>query len=103
MWLITSHQKIQINWMKKHRNSMLRAVHHHMVLSLLNMRKVSQLKLRKGHVIWYRQCENKVLRRIFGAKKKEVTGAWRKLCKENLPNFYSSSDIVREIISRMMR
>jgi len=31
-----------------------------------------------------RECENKVLRRIFGPKRDEVTGEWRKLCNEEL-------------------
>jgi hypothetical protein len=40
-------------------------------------------------------CENRVLRRIFGPKKGEVTGEWRKL--------YSSPDIIRQVKSRRMR
>jgi hypothetical protein len=34
--------------------------------------------------------ENRVLRRIFGLKRDEVTGGWRKLHKEELHNLYSS-------------
>jgi hypothetical protein len=44
-----------------------------------------------------------VLRRIFGPKRDEVTGQWRKLHNEELHNLYSSSDIVRHIKSRRMR
>jgi hypothetical protein len=34
--------------------------------------------------------ENRVLRRIFGPKRDEVTGGWRKLHNEELQSFYSS-------------
>jgi hypothetical protein len=44
-----------------------------------------------------------VLRRIFGPKRDEVTGEWRKLHNEELKGLYSSSDIVRVIKSRRMR
>jgi hypothetical protein len=47
--------------------------------------------------------ENRVLRRIFGPKKDEVTGEWRKLQNEELHNFYSSPDIIRQIRSRRIR
>jgi hypothetical protein len=47
--------------------------------------------------------ENRVLRRIFGSKKYEVTGGWRKLHNEELHNFYSSPSIIRMIKSRRMR
>jgi hypothetical protein len=41
--------------------------------------------------------ENRVLRRIFGPKRDEVTGYWRKLHKEELHNLYSSPNIIRMI------
>jgi len=41
-----------------------------------------------------RVFENRVLRRIFGLKKDEVTGEWRKLRNEDLNNLYSSPNIV---------
>jgi hypothetical protein len=46
--------------------------------------------------------ENRVLR-IFGPKRDEVTGGWRKLHNEELHNFYSSPSIIRMIKSRRMR
>jgi len=46
---------------------------------------------------------NRVLRRIFGPKRDEVTGEWRKLHNEVLNDLYSSLDIVRVIKSRRMR
>jgi hypothetical protein len=39
--------------------------------------------------------ENRVLRRRFGPKREEVTGEWRKLHNEELPDFYSSTSIIR--------
>jgi hypothetical protein len=47
--------------------------------------------------------ENRVLRRIFGPKRDEMTGEWRKLHNEKLHNLYSSPDIVRQVNSRRMR
>ena len=47
--------------------------------------------------------ENRVLRRIFGPKRDEVTGEWRKLHKEKLNDLYSSLNIVRVIKSRGLR
>jgi hypothetical protein len=47
--------------------------------------------------------ENRVLGRIFGPKRDEVTGEWRKLLSEELNNFYSSPDIIRRMKSRRMR
>jgi hypothetical protein len=44
--------------------------------------------------------ENRVLSRIFGPKRDEVTGEWRKLHEEELNNQYSSPNIVRVIKSR---
>jgi hypothetical protein len=47
--------------------------------------------------------ENRVLRRIFGPKRDEVTGGWRKLHNEELHNLYSSPSIIRIMKSRRMR
>jgi hypothetical protein len=53
--------------------------------------------LREGHRL--RMFENRVLRRIFGPKRDEVMGDWRKLHKE-LHNLYSSPNIIRMMKSR---
>jgi hypothetical protein len=47
--------------------------------------------------------QNRVFWRIFGPKRDEVTGDWRKLQNEELHDLYSSSTIVRAIKSRIMR
>jgi len=47
--------------------------------------------------------ENKVLRRVFGPRRDEVTGDWRRLHNEELNDLYSSSIIVRVIKWRRMR
>jgi hypothetical protein len=59
------------------------------------------LTLREGHRL--RVFENRVLRRIFGPKRDEVTGEWRKLHKEECRDLYSSPSIIRIIKSRRMR
>jgi hypothetical protein len=47
--------------------------------------------------------ENRVLRTIFGPKKDEVTGDWRKLHNDELHKLYSSPNLIRMIKSRRMR
>ena len=47
--------------------------------------------------------ENRVLRRVFGPKRDEVTGEWRKLHNEELNDLYSLTNIVRLVKSRRMR
>jgi hypothetical protein len=49
-----------------------------------------------------RVFENRVLRGIFGAKRDEVTGEWRKLHNEELHDLFSSPNIMRVIKSRRM-
>jgi hypothetical protein len=46
---------------------------------------------------------NRVLRRVFGPKKDEVTGEWRKLHVEELNDLYFLPNIVRVVKSRRMR
>jgi hypothetical protein len=50
-----------------------------------------------------RVFENKVLRMVFGPKRDEVTGEWRKLHNEEIRDLYSSPSIIRIIKSRRMR
>ena len=50
-----------------------------------------------------RVFQNKVLRRIFGPRRDEVTGEWRRLHNEELNDLYSSPNIVRVIKWRRMR
>jgi hypothetical protein len=56
---------------------------------------------REGHRL--RVFENKVLGRIFGPKRDEVTGGWRKLHNDELRDLYSSPSIIRIMKSRRMR
>jgi len=49
-----------------------------------------------------RVFENRVLRRLFGPKRDEVTGEWRKLHNEGLRDLYSLPNIVRVVKSRRM-
>jgi hypothetical protein len=53
------------------------------------------LTLRAEHRL--RVFENRVLRGIFGHKRDEVTGEWRKLHSGELRNLYSPPDIIRQI------
>jgi len=50
-----------------------------------------------------RVFENRVLRRVLGSKRDEVTGEWRKLHNEELMDLYSLPSIVRVVKSRRMR
>jgi hypothetical protein len=59
------------------------------------------LTLREEHRL--RVFENRLLRRIFGSKRDEVTGDWRKLHNENLHNLYASSSTIRVIKSWWIR
>jgi hypothetical protein len=49
-----------------------------------------------------RVFENRVLRRMFGPERDEVTGVWRKLHNEELHDLYSSPNIVRVIKPRRL-
>ena len=50
-----------------------------------------------------RVFENRVLRRIFGPKRDDITGEWRKLHNEELNDLYCSLNIIRVIKSSRMR
>jgi len=60
---------------------------------LLTLREERKLKM----------FENMVLRRIFGPRRDEVKGEWRRLCNKELNDLYSSPNIVRVIKSRRIR
>jgi hypothetical protein len=59
------------------------------------------LPLREEHGL--RVFENRVLRRIFGPKREEVAGGWRRLHNEELHNLYPSPNIIRVIESVRLR
>jgi hypothetical protein len=63
--------------------------------------ETESLTIREEHRL--RVFGNRVLRRIFGPKRYEVRGDWRKLHNEELHNLYSSPNIIRMIKSRRMR
>jgi hypothetical protein len=63
--------------------------------------KTWSLTLKEEHRL--RVFENRVLRRIFGPRRDEATGDWRKLHNEELHNLYSSPNLIRMIKSRRMR
>jgi hypothetical protein len=54
-----------------------------------------------GGILWpehrLRVFENRVLRRIFGSKRDQMTGEWRKLHNEELHNLFSSPDIIKQV------
>jgi hypothetical protein len=59
------------------------------------------LTLREEHRL--RVFENRMLRRIFGPKRDQATGEWRKFYNEELRDLYSSPSIIRIFKSRRMR
>jgi hypothetical protein len=63
--------------------------------------EIWSLTLREEHRL--RVFENRVLRRIFGPKRDDVLGNWRKLHNEELHNVYSLPNIIRMIKSKRMR
>jgi hypothetical protein len=63
--------------------------------------KLGFLTLRKEHRL--RVFENRVLRRILGSKRDEVTGGWRELHNEELRDMFSLPSIIRMMKSARMR
>jgi hypothetical protein len=63
--------------------------------------KTWPLILREEHRL--RVFDNRVLMRIFGPKRDEVTESWRKLHNVELHNLYSSTDVIKMIKSRRIR
>jgi len=57
--------------------------------------------IREGHRL--RVCENRELRRIFGSKREEVAGGWRRLRNEELHNLYASPYVITVTELRRMR
>jgi hypothetical protein len=51
---------------------------------------------------WLKVIENRVLSRVFGPKRDEVTGEWRKSHNEELNDLYSLPNILRVVQSRIM-
>ena len=83
---------IQLN-LKIYRTIILPAVLYGCETWSLTLREERRLRL----------FENRVLRRVFGPKRDEVTGEWRKLHNEELSDLYSLPNIVRVVKSRKMR
>ena len=68
---------------------------------ILHGRETWSLTLREERKL--RVFEKRVLRRVFGPKRDEVTGEWRKLHNEELSDLYSLPNIVRVVKSKRMR
>jgi hypothetical protein len=80
-------------WIKVYRSIILPVVLYGCETWSLTLREESRLGV----------FENRVLRRIFGPKRDEVTGEWRKLHNEELHDLYCSLTILRVIKSRRIR
>jgi hypothetical protein len=59
--------------------------------------------IRMGPILHHFNFEVRVLRRIFGSKRDDMTGVWRKFHNEELHNLYSSPYIIRAMKSRRTR
>jgi len=86
--LLSKHLKIKIN-----RTIVLPIVLYGCEIWTLTLREERRLRV----------FENRVLRRLFGPKRDEITGEWRKLHIEELRDLYSLPNIVRVVKSRRMR
>jgi hypothetical protein len=84
---------VRFNFLKTYRTIILPVVLYGCETWSLTLREERRLRV----------FENRVLRRVFGPKRDEVTGEWRKLHNEELNNLYSLSHIVRVVKSRRMR
>jgi hypothetical protein len=71
------------------------------MLLFLSLGKTWPLTLREEHSL--RVIQNKMLRRLFGTRRDEVTGGWRKLHNEELHDLHTSPSIIRIMKSRKMR
>jgi len=77
-------------------------IHRNIILPVLLYRcKNWSLTFKEERRLWV--SENWMLRRIFGSKRDEVTGEWRKLHNEELIDVYCSRNVVRMTNSRRMR
>jgi hypothetical protein len=63
------------------------------IYKIIILLETLSLTLREEHIL--RLSENRALRRIFGPKRDEVTGEWRKLHSDELRILYSSPNIIR--------
>jgi len=110
-------EEIKSRW--KSGNACYHSVHKHLSSRLIS--KNSKIKIYRTvilHVVLYgcetwsltlreerklKFFENRVLRKIFGIRKNEVTGEWRRLPNEDLNDLYTSPNILRLIKSRRMQ
>jgi hypothetical protein len=71
-------------------------------LNFLHVQHPTTFRCLEETYLLVRVSEKKALRRIFGPRRDEVTGDWRKLHNEELHNLYSSPNIIRMSTSRRM-